>query len=186
MAKKDSPGAKKPVGHNIGRMRKKRNIKIEELSEMTGLSASHLEEIEAGVSFAPVGDMLKIARALTVDPDELLRSGSEIEKEKNRVNVFTQREQAYRYEVLTPGAKKDHLRAFRVVIPPRSEHPSVNYRHEGEEFVYTLKGEVEIEVGNKKHNLKKDESVHFNSGMKHSLKNPGTTPTVLIVTIYTP
>ncbi|MBN2079834.1 MAG: cupin domain-containing protein [Spirochaetes bacterium] len=186
MAKKNTPGVKKPLGHSLSRLRKRKKLSIEELSELTGLSASHLEEIEAGTSFAPVGDMLKIARALTVDPDELLRSGSEMEKEKNRVNVFTQREQAYRYEVLTPGAKRDHLRAFRVVIPPRSEHPSVNYRHEGEEFVYVLRGEVEIEVGNRKNHLTKDESIHFNSSVRHALKNPGNSTTVLIVTIYTP
>lgn len=186
MAKKSAPGVKNPLGKSLLRLRKRKKLSIKELAELTGLTASHLEEIEAGTSFAPVGDMLKIARALTVDPDELLRSGSDEEKEKNRVNVFTQREQAYRYEVLTPGAKRDHLRAFRVVIPPRSEHPSVNYRHEGEEFVYVLKGAVDITVGNRKTHLKKDESLHFNSSVRHTLKNPGNSATVLIVTIYTP
>ena len=186
MAKKDTAPPKNSLGQSLNRLRKRKKLSVEELSGLTGLTASHLEEIEAGTSFAPVGDMLKIARALTVDPDELLRSGSDEEREKNRVNVFTQREQAYRYEVLTPGAKKDHLRAFRVVIPPRSEHPSVNYRHEGEEFVYVLKGEVEIQVGNRMHHLKKDEAFHFNSTVRHALKNPGKTATVLIVAIYTP
>ena len=73
----------------------------------------------------------------------------------------------------SPRGQKDHLRAFRVVIPPRSEHPGVNYQHDGEEFVYVLKGEVDNPGGPKKHRLKKDESLHFNSGIRHTLKNPG-------------
>lgn len=179
---------KLPVGRKLTAMRKKKRITIDELSEKTGLSAAHLKKIEDGKGFAPVGDILRIARALTVDPGELLEASGDREKEleKRRISDFRKREQAYQYEVLTPGAVRDHLRAFRVFIPPRSVHPGTNYQHEGEEFVYTLKGQVEIHVGTKKHRLKKDQSLHFNSGIRHTLKNPGNVTTELIVTIYTP
>ena len=188
MGNKQTLNDKNPTGIKIHSMRTRRKVTIEELSEMTGLSVSHLTEIERGTGFAPVGDMLKIARALTMDPGELLQQGTshEQELEKQRIQDFKKREEAYQYEVLTPQAKKDHLRAFRVVIPARSEHPGVKYQHDGEEFVYALKGEVIIQVGQKKHRLKKDESLHFNSGIRHTLKNPGNSVTVLIVTIYTP
>ena len=188
MEKKRKSGDKKPLGQKLTSMRKRRNISIEELSGKTGLSVKHVREIEEGKGFAPVGDILKIARVLTVDPGDLLHSDDHREKEleKNRIRDFKKREEAYHYKVLTPQARKEHLRAFKVLIPPRSEHPGINYQHEGEEFVYTLKGEVEIQVGQKKHRLKKDQSLHFNSGIRHTLKNPGAVETVLIVTIYTP
>lgn len=176
------------TGRKIHSLRTRRKVTLDELSGMTGLSVSHLTEIEEGSGFAPVGDLLKIARALTIDPGELLKQDKSREKEleKQRIQDFKKREEAYQYEVLTPQAKKEHLRAFRVVIPARSEHPGVKYQHDGEEFVYTLKGEVVIQVGQKKHRLKKDQSLHFNSGIRHTLKNPGDNDTVLIVTIYTP
>ncbi|OHD63862.1 MAG: hypothetical protein A2176_12095 [Spirochaetes bacterium RBG_13_51_14] len=179
---------RKPVGQMLTAMRKKRRITLEELSDKTGISASHLKDIEEGKGFASVGDILRIARALTIDPGELLQSGREREKEllQKRIQDFNKRQEAYQYEVLTPQAKKDHLRAFKVFIPARSEHPGVNYRHEGEEFVYALKGEVEIQVGHKKYRIAKDETLHFNSGIRHALRNPGNKTTVLIVTIYTP
>jgi transcriptional regulator with XRE-family HTH domain len=177
-----------PMGQKIGRLRKKKKMTVEELSEKTGLSAAHLTEIEEGRGFAPVGDMLRIARVLTIDPSELLAKGDvrDRELEKQRISDFRKREDAYRYQVLTPQAKKDHLRAFRILIPPRSEHPGVSYQHEGEEFVYVLKGTVEVTVGHTKHKLKKDETLHFDSGIRHALKNPGGTTTVLIVVLYTP
>jgi len=172
----------------IAQLRKKKGESLEELSADTGLSVSHLAKIEEGTDFTPVGDILKIARALTIDPGQLLSSGKDNEKEleEKRIQDFRKREEAYQYEVLTPEAKRSHLRAFRVSIPPRSEHPKVNYQHEGEEMVYVLKGQVEIQVGQKKHNLKKEETLHFNSGIRHTLKNPGNTIAVLLVAVYTP
>jgi transcriptional regulator with XRE-family HTH domain len=179
---------KKPIGQKIRSMREKKKITLEELSDRTGLTSARLSDIEEGIGFAPVGDILKIARALTIDPGELLQGGKDREKEleKKRIRDFKQREEAYQYEVLTPQATKSHLRAFKVTIPANSEHPGVRYQHEGEEFVYTLKGEVEIQVGHKKYCLKKEQTLHFDSGIHHLLKNPGNTNTVLIVTIYTP
>ncbi|PKL39183.1 MAG: XRE family transcriptional regulator [Spirochaetae bacterium HGW-Spirochaetae-1] len=183
MKKKPELSAVNPIGERLVKLRNKKKISIEKLSEMTGLSVKHLEKIEEGNDFAPVGDILKISRALTVSPDDILKSK---DNKNERIQGFKRREEAYQYKVLTPEAKDHHLRSFRVTIPPESEHPKIHYQHEGEEFVYTLKGQVEIKVGAKNHHLKKDETLHFNSGIKHSLKNPGKTETVLIVTLYTP
>jgi uncharacterized cupin superfamily protein len=62
----------------------------------------------------------------------------------------------------------------------------VGFRHEGEEFVYVLKGEVEIAVGDHINHLKPGESLHFNSSIKHDLKNEGDTDAELIVVLYSP
>jgi quercetin dioxygenase-like cupin family protein len=176
----------KTAGDKIGSLRKKKHISLEELSQKTGLTLSHLKNIEEGKEFAPVGDILKISRVLTINPEELFTPGKRNGKDlkEKRVEDFKIREESYHYTVLTPEGKDKHLRAFRVVIPPRSEHPKISYRHDGEEFVYVLTGEVIIQVGQKKHHLKKDDTLHFDSGITHSLKNPGGKETVLIVTIY--
>jgi transcriptional regulator with XRE-family HTH domain len=188
MEKKKTGRSGKPIGDKILSMRKKKGISIEGLSEMTGLTIAHLENIETGNDFAPVGDILKISRALTVDPGEFLQPDNDREKELEKIRIidFKKREEAYHYEVLTPQAMKGHLRSFRVTIPAHSEHPGVSYQHEGEEFVYVLDGVVDIQVGQKNNHLKKNQTHHFNSGIRHSLKNPGAKPTILIVTIYTP
>jgi len=49
-----------------------------------------------------------------------------------------------------------------------------------------LNGEVEITVGDHINLLKAGESLHFNSGIKHDLKNMGETDAELIVVVYTP
>lgn len=176
-----------PIGHKLAQLRKKRSVTLNELSEKTGLAVSHLERIEEGKDFAPVGDLLKISRVLTINPDELLNLQTDKKKgEPQKKKKEEKREDLYQYALLTHDTKDRHLRAFRVTIPPKTEHPKVKYQHDGEELIYVLKGEVEVWVGQKKHLLRKDEILLFDSGIRHTLKNNSTKETLLMVTVYTP
>jgi len=78
------------------------------------------------------------------------------------------------------------MKAFLVTIDPRQDHKMVEYRHEGEEFIYVLKGEVEVIVGENSNHLKKNETLHFNSGITHKLRNLSDEDAKLLVVLYTP
>ena len=41
------------------------------------------------------------------------------------------------------------MKAFLVTIDPKQDHKMVEYRHEGEEFLYVLKGDVAGKGGRK-------------------------------------
>jgi uncharacterized cupin superfamily protein len=62
----------------------------------------------------------------------------------------------------------------------------VEYHHEGEEFVYVIKGGLVIQVGDNVSTLAKGESLHFNSSLHHKLSNPTAETTRLLVVIYVP
>jgi quercetin dioxygenase-like cupin family protein len=62
----------------------------------------------------------------------------------------------------------------------------VEYRHEGEEFLYVLKGQVEVAVGENQNLLKKGETLHFDSGIPHKLRNLSDEEAKFLVVIYTP
>jgi quercetin dioxygenase-like cupin family protein len=88
--------------------------------------------------------------------------------------------------MLTVDSAEKHLKAFRVMIEAGSHHKGVSYQHEGEEFIYVLKGEVEVSVGDNVNHLGNGESLHFNSSIVHKLRNPGGTECELLVVLYTP
>ena len=96
----------KTTGQKLAGLRKKKKISLEELSEQTGLTIQHLEKIEEGDDFAPVGDILKISRVLTVNPEDLFQPGDEKELKKKRLDDFKKREEAYQYTVLTPKGNR--------------------------------------------------------------------------------
>ena len=87
---------------------------------------------------------------------------------------------------LTPGAENKHLKAFKVTVDPLQDHKGVGYQHEGEEFVYVLEGQMEIMVGDHVNTLKKGDSLHFNSGIRHKMRNTGKKKSELLVVIYGP
>ncbi|MDA8139455.1 MAG: cupin domain-containing protein, partial [Desulfobacteraceae bacterium] len=66
------------------------------------------------------------------------------------------------------------------------EHKGVGYQHEGEEFVYVLKGNIEVSVGEHVNRLDKGQSLHFNSGIQHHMRNVGKNEAELVVVVYDP
>jgi transcriptional regulator with XRE-family HTH domain len=174
----------KPVGAKIKKARTGKKLTLEQVANETGFTPEYLKEIEAGKSMPPVGALLQIARALQIDSGALLRD--EESKLQKRIKAQTKRTENYAYTTLTPGAENKHLKAFRVVIDPGKDHKGVGYQHEGEEFDYVLTGKVEITVGDHVNRLKAGESLHFNSAIRHSLRNVGKEKAELLVVIYTP
>ena len=172
------------VAEKIRQFRRNKKITLNQVANDTGCSIDYLKKIEAGKVIPPVGTLLQISRALEIDSGFLLKEQeSAVEK---RVKAYTKRTENYAYTTLTPGAENKHLKAFRVTIDAMKDHKGVGYQHEGEEFVYMLAGRIEVTVGDHVSCLNEGESLHFNSGIRHKLRNIGDKMAELLVVIYTP
>jgi quercetin dioxygenase-like cupin family protein len=183
MAKKKA-GALDPVGKKIKKERVKKKMSLDRVANETGFSIEYLKSIEAGKKIPPVGVLLQIARALEIDSGFFLKEQES--SLKSRIKAYTKRTDNYAYTTLTPGAENKHLKAFKVSIEAMQDHKGVGYQHEGEEFVYVLSGKIEVVVGDHINTLGKGDSLHFNSGIRHKLRNIGKKNAELIVVIYGP
>ena len=173
-----------PVGKKIKQVRVQKKMTLDQIANDTGCAVDMLKAIESGKEKPPVGTLLRIARALQIDSGDLLREQQE--NLKARAKAYAKRTDNYAYTTLTPGAENKHLKAFRVRVQAQKEHKGVGYQHEGEEFVYVLKGDIEIAVGDHVNVLKEHDSLHFNSGIQHHIRNVGATEAELVVVIYNP
>ena len=176
----------KSFGAKMKQLRELRKMSFEQLANKTGFSQRYLKEIEEGIAIPPVSAVIQIAKALAIDAGSFLSAEEQEASEKRRRESFYKRTQAYSYKTLTPDAETKHMKAFLVTIDPRQDHKMVEYKHQGEEFVYVLRGHVEIMVGESQNFLKKGETLHFNSGITHKLRNLGDEEAKLLVVIYTP
>jgi quercetin dioxygenase-like cupin family protein len=176
----------KSFGAKMKQLRQARKISFEQLTNKTGLSQRYLRGIEEGITIPPVSAVIQIAKALAVDSGSFLSAEEQEASRKRRRESFFKRTQAYSYKTLTPDAEEKHMKAFLVTIDPKQDHKMVEYRHEGEEFLYVIKGHVEVRVGEDQNLLKKGETLHFNSGMTHKLRNLSDEEAKLLVVIYTP
>jgi quercetin dioxygenase-like cupin family protein len=172
------------VGGKIRNGRTEKAISLEQIANETGFSVAHLKGIEDGNVTPSVGDLLHIARALQIDSGSLIKEQDA--SLKDRVTAYKKRTENYAYETLTPGCERKHLKAFRVTIEAGQDHKGVGYQHEGEEFNYVLAGKVRVTVGEHRNTLKAGDSLHFNSAIKHQLKNVGHETAEMIVVIYGP
>ncbi|HUT54522.1 MAG TPA: XRE family transcriptional regulator [bacterium] len=173
-------------GARLKRLREKEGQSIEDLAAQVGMKASHLADLEANRMLPPVAEIITLARSLAVEPSAFMGAEPAKASPHRRRQARARRTTDYAYETLTPEEHDKHLMAFRVTIDPEKEHPKLGYRHEGEEFIYVLSGKLKITVGRKTTSLGPGGSEHFDSGIRHVLKNPGREPAVLVVVIYTP
>jgi quercetin dioxygenase-like cupin family protein len=176
----------KSFGAKMKQLRLTRKISFEQLTNKTGFSQRYLKEIEEGIAIPPVSAVIQIAKALSIDSGSFLSAEEQEASQRRRRESFFKRTQAYSYKTLTPDAEQKHMKAFLVTIDPKQDHKMVEYRHEGEEFLYVIKGHVEVRVGENQNLLKKGETLHFDSGITHKLRNLGNEEAKLLVVIYTP
>jgi len=173
-----------PVGKRIKKERLAKKMTLDYMANETGYSKDYIKKVESGKEMPPVGTLLQIARALEMDSGFFLK-----EQESNlrkRIKAYTKRTDDYAYTTLTPGAENKHLKAFRVTVDPKTAHKGVGYQHEGEEFVFVLSGNIEVVVGDHVNKLEENDSLHFNSGIRHSMRNIGKKTADLLVVLYGP
>ena len=176
---------KMPFGKRVMKLRRERKLSLKDVANETGLAPDYISGLEKGEVIPPVAVILQLSRALGIDSGLLLREEKE-EEGKQRDRDYQKRTEAYAYETLTPEAKDKHLKAFRVFIEPKADHAGVSYQHPGEEFIYVLKGKIEVKVGENSNVLGPNQTVHFNSSIVHRLKNLSAHKAELVVVLYTP
>jgi electron transfer flavoprotein alpha subunit/transcriptional regulator with XRE-family HTH domain len=173
-------------GEKLRKLRESKNWSLETLSQAIGDSPEFINQVENEEISPSVSFLLRLAGAFKVDPGTFLRKEEKTLIRNMRAQALTKRTQNYSYQTLTMGAETDHLHGFMITIESKQTHKPVAYKHEGEEFVFVLEGELELTVGNRVHNLKPGESLHFNSDTPHKLKNLSYETTRCLVVLFTP
>jgi len=183
----EKPGStKEAFGAKVRTLRESNNWTIEALSEEIGQSPEFIRKVEKGVLTPPVAFLLRFAKALKVDPETFLRREEKALIRSLRDQAFMKRTRDYAYQTLSPGVENHHLRAFMVTIEAKKTHKPVAYKHEGEEFIFVMEGELKLTLGDKNHRLRAGESIHFNSDTPHKLKSISSETTRCLVVLFTP
>ena len=179
------PLGKSGFGEKIRELREAQGWSQEHLAEATGQTPEFIADVESGEISPPVAFILRLSSAYGVDPGTFLHAEEKERIRDQRTQAYVNRTRNYSYETLTSGAEHDHLRAFMVTIEPHHDHKPVAYKHDGEEFIFVMEGELEFTLGSKVHLLKKGESIHFHSNTPHKLKSLSAEVTRCLVILYT-
>ena len=139
-------------GQKLRAIREKRGFSIDEVAAQTGVAADVLAQLEAGETFLPLGQLIKLSKALSLKMSEVISSGDEAftivrAGERRSFSRFGKAKQAshgYEYESLAPDKKDRTMEPFIVTLHPASSGRTSS--HDGQEFIYVLDGEMEVLV----------------------------------------
>jgi transcriptional regulator with XRE-family HTH domain len=182
----------KAIGQKIRELRMHRGMKLKELSEKVGVTASFLSQVERGVAVPSIGSLKKISDAFGIsitsffgekDEEKVTHEFSPVVKKNQRKILHPSPGVTYHLLSKNLQGKIEFLIAIYEAGADTGPTP---YTHRGEECALVLKGRLEIQIGSSAYTLEKDDSITFSCEIPHRVKNPGKVQAVSIWCITPP
>jgi len=180
------------IGPKLRALRLQKKLGLVELGRHTGLSAALLSKIERGRVFPTLPTLLRIALVFSVGLDYFFAADSDrhpvaIVRRKERLRFpekAGQRSPAYHFECLVFPASDRKLDAFHAEFNPIDATKLQPHEHPGVEFLYVMRGRLEIRIGRETHLLHAGDSIYFDATMPHGYRRLGSAPCdALVVTV---
>jgi len=173
--------ATRHLGGILAKARKGR-FTLEQLAEVSGLSASGISQLERGLGNPSFTTLLKLANALEL-PWHALFTGPTNDTPgfvpANARKKLVHPNEDLTFELLTPDFQGD-LAVVRAHIPPHFNNSTRPFRHPGEECTHILSGTLEVLIGSDTFVLEQGDSLTYDSGVPHCWCNPGSSPAEVI------
>jgi transcriptional regulator with XRE-family HTH domain/transposase-like protein len=164
-------GTASAIGVHLRQLRVKRGLSLAEVAKAVGISVGFLSALERSRMSASVGTLRKLTRFYKTNildffgPSE--SNSPLVRPEKRKV---LQAGPGVRMELLAWGNTVMEPHLFRIAPDAGSGE---SYTHEGEEFLFVLKGELKIGLNGEEYHLNEGDSFYFESPTPHHWKNPG-------------
>lgn len=171
-------------GRRLRNLRIHRGLSLATVARATGISVGFLSAIERSQTSASVATLRKLARFYNLNVlDFFNTSASNPHWVQPKDRKVLEVGPGVRIELLAWGHTVMEPHLFRVAPGAGSGE---SYRHEGEEFLYVIRGQFEISLGDAKpFQLNSGDTFYFESTTPHQWKNPGQEET-LVIWINTP
>ena len=177
------------IGSKIRNLRTKREMTLQDLATLTGLSKPNLSQIENNLVSPPIATLLKISSALGVAIGHFFQDSPHetdiVVVRKNQRHGIAKGKHishiGYQYHPLAYPKINKSMEPFVVHMEDREPHDISFNNHRGEEFLYVLEGTLEFHSGNKIITLEEGDSIYFDSVVPHGYRGVDETAKVLVV-----
>ena len=165
------------IGMKVRNLRQERRMTLQDMANKTSLSKPLLSQIENNQVIPPLATLLRIAKAFQVPlncffEDErndtkciLIRAGEQHARQLR--SARDPGSQSYTYNSRAFGKKHHHMEPFDVEFFADKWSDDLMVRHDGEEFLYLLEGELEFRHGDQIMHLHPGDSVYYDSTEPH-------------------
>jgi len=163
------------IGAHLRQLRARRRLSLATVAKSVGISVGFLSALERSQMSGSVGTLRKLARFYKTNILDFFDvHGTSSRQVRPAERKVLQAGAGVHMELLAWGNTVMEPHLFRIASEAGSGDP---YTHEGEEFIYVLRGELAITLDNKEYRLKPGDSFYFESATPHRWRNPGGTET---------
>lgn len=166
------------MGLRLRQLRTSRGLSLAEVANAVEISVGFLSAIERSHMSASVGTLRKLARYYKLNILDFFEPAA--------ANPYLVTPAERKQLDAGPGVRMDLLAWGNTVMEPHlfSISPGAGsgepYSHEGEEFLYVLRGTLDISLEGQPYHLKPGDSFYFESNTPHTWQNSGKTETVVL------
>ena len=163
------------IGSHLRQLRAKRRLSLAQVARAIGISVGFLSALERSQMSGSVGTLRKLARFYKTNIlDFFDATGASSRRVRPDQRKVLEAGPGVQMELLAWGNTVMEPHLFRVAPKAGSGD---SYTHEGEEFLYVLRGELAITLEKEEYRLKAGDSFYFESAIQHHWKNPGQAET---------
>jgi transcriptional regulator with XRE-family HTH domain len=185
------------LGNKITTLRESLQLSPEELAQRCDCEVSVIEGLEAGELAPSLAPLIKITRALGVRLGTLMDDDSKTGPVYNNTTDILEATRMKSLETssdagdlsyfsLAQGRASRHIDPFIITVTPSGETNHALHGHEGEEFLYGLEGEIEIEYGKEFYVLHPGESIFYDAIVPHQVRAHDGQNARFLAVVYTP
>lgn len=164
------------VGGNLRRLRTKRGLSLERLSQLSGVSRAMLGQIELGQSAPTINVLWKIARALEVTFSALISSrtvSGALVLRANQAKLLSSKDRSFTSRALFPFDEPRRVEFYELRLAPGGVETADAHAPGTSENLVVTAGVVEIDVAGETHRLTAGDSILFEADAPHAYRNGG-------------
>src|SRR6056297_451802 len=175
------------MGKKIRNIRKSKNLSLAQVAEKIGKSTSYLSQVERGLAEPSITALREISKGLEVPMFYFLMDSKKHRSivRKNEREVFKFPGSHLTFELLSPDLNHE-MEVIRVELEPGASTYDKPSSHKGEEFIYVIKGKVEVQIDGEFHELDAGDSIYFLGSIPHKTTNISDTNLVFISAVTPP
>ena len=166
--------AYKDIAPRLRGLRDAMDMSVEDMAAQLSVAPDDVRKYESGECEIPVSYLFNVAQVFQVDLTVLI-SGNEAHLHTASVvrkgkGMSVERRKDYDYKSLAYRFVGRKMEPFIVTVPPKEKEALTFTEHPGQEFIYMLKGKLEISLGSMVHVVEAGDSLYFTSRTPHALR----------------
>lgn len=160
------------IGDRIKMLRISQKRTMEEIAKASDLSKSMISKIENNKTVPSVGALVKIAKTLGTNISSLLEQegflNAIITTRQKALENLTSTDKGYSIYPYASGYHEKKMQPF-LFVARKGEVIPHELSHEGEEFIYIIKGQMRMQIGEVGYVLNSGDSLYFSSIQRHGI-----------------